>query len=385
LTFNIAANPLHGTITPIPSEDSDAGGSTATSAAFLYRPKPGYVGSDTFTYTATDDGSPLATSLPARVSITVTKPPDGIIATGAGNGGGPHVEVFDAVTGVMLHSFFAYDPNFRGGVSVAVGDVNGDGIPDIITGAGVGGTPHIEVFSGKDLSPLASFYAFDPSFMGGVTVASGDINNDGRDEIVVGAGPGGGPQVRTFELVDGQIQQLAGPLGSFFAYEPTFTGGVNVAVGNYDGLPGDEIITGAASGGGPHVMVFDADGSVLASFYAFASGTLGVSVAVGDLDGNGKDDIIAGPGVGGGPFVRVFEGGTAAMIDQFPAFDPTYRGGINVGVADVNADGIADVLVAPAQSSRSVQVFNGDTLQLLDQFDAYGDDFPGGVFVAGTW
>ena len=74
-------------------------------------------------------GAPLATA--QQPSTT----PRAIIVTGAGPGGGPHVVVRDADTLAILASFFAYDPEFRGGVSVATADVNGDGIPDIITGA----------------------------------------------------------------------------------------------------------------------------------------------------------------------------------------------------------------------------------------------------------
>src|SRR5262249_40123812 len=118
---------------------------------------------------------------------------DGIpdIITGAGPGGGPHVEVFDGATNVILYSFMAYDPAFLGGVSVAAGDVNGDGLDDIITGAGPGGGPHVKAFSGKDGSLLTSFFAYSSIFFGGVNVATGDINGDGRIDIVTGAGPGG--------------------------------------------------------------------------------------------------------------------------------------------------------------------------------------------------
>ena len=95
-----------------------------------------------------------------------------------------------------------FDPAFLGGVSVTLGDVNGDGTMDIIAGAGPGGGPQVRVLSGTDLSELASFYAFDPFFSGGVRVASGDVNGDGRADIIVGAGAGAGPHVRVFSGLD---------------------------------------------------------------------------------------------------------------------------------------------------------------------------------------
>jgi hypothetical protein len=377
LTFTITSGPAHGTLVPLSGTTTASG-----SLPFVYRPNPGYVGSDSFTFTTTDSGS--LTSTIATVTIDVTRPPDGLTVVGAGEGGGPHVKAFNARTGELVASFFAYDPSFTGGVRVAAGDIDGDGIPDIITGAGVGGFPHIKVFSGKDLSLIASFFAFDQAFAGGVTVASGDIDGLPGDEIVVGAGAGGGPNVRTFKLVNGRIEQLAGPLGSFFAYDPSFTGGVNVAVGNFDGLPGDEIITGAGFFGGPHVKVFSNTKGVIASFFAFPDdGRLGVTVAVGDVDGDGKAEIITGSGVGGGPVVRLFDGGTAALRAGFAAFDIDYRGGIAVGTVDADSDGKADIQVAPSQVSRSIQIFDGESLHIIDQFSAFDSDFLGGVYVAG--
>ncbi len=117
-------------------------------------------------------------------------------------------------------SFFAYDPAFPGGVSVAAGDVTGDGVADIITGAGPGGGPHVRAFSlvGGVVTEVASFFAYDPAFPGGVSVAAGDVTGDGVAEIITGAGPGGGPHVRAFSLAGGVVTEVA----SFFAYDPAF-------------------------------------------------------------------------------------------------------------------------------------------------------------------
>src|SRR5262245_9443828 len=114
-------------------------------------------------------------------------------ATGAGAGGGPQVNVYDG-TGTLLTAFNAY-PGFSGGVGVAPAYVGKGGWLDVIAGAGPGGGPHVQVFSGADLllgraTAIRSFLAYDGAFRGGVFVAGGDINFDGITDIVTGAGPG---------------------------------------------------------------------------------------------------------------------------------------------------------------------------------------------------
>jgi subtilisin family serine protease len=157
---------------------------------------------------------------------------DGVyeIITGAGPGGGPHVRIFKN-NGEFKNQFFAYDKNSRSGVNVASGDVNGDGVYEIITSQNQGETSLIKIFSGDGKKLINQFLAYHPSFRGGVNVASGDVNGDGVYEIITGAGPGGGPHVRIFDYL-GNVK------GQFFAYDKNFRGGVNVASGdvNRDGV-----------------------------------------------------------------------------------------------------------------------------------------------------
>ena len=164
---------------------------------------------------------------------------DGVadIITGAGPGGAPHVKVFDGVTGSLIRSFLAFDPAFDGGIFVAAGDVNSDGMADLVVGADAGGAPHVKVFDGATLAPLQSFFAYDAAFTGGVRVAAGDVNGDGVADIVTGAGAGGAPNVKVFDGKTGvEIQ-------SFLATAPAFAGGIYVAVSSGSIAPGTMLTT----------------------------------------------------------------------------------------------------------------------------------------------
>ena len=313
------------------------------------------------------------------------------VATGSGPGGAPLVTVVDPSSGVARLKFNAYAATFTGGVRVALADLNGDGVPDVITGAGPGGGPHVKVFdgvTGQQLTgAIGSFFAFDSSFTGGVFVAAGDVNGDGIADIIVGAGAGGGPHVRVFSGTDGSV------LDNFFAYAPTFHGGVSVAAGDVNGDGLADIITGAGPGGGPHVKVFSgADLTTLASFYAYnASFTGGVMVAAGDFNGDGAADVVTGAGAGGGPHLKVFDGAALASggstaagaianpLASFLAFDPAFTGGITVAVARGD-DGALDLIAGSGPGVPPlVKVFQGMTPTELVSFDADDPSFLGGV------
>src|SRR5438132_1534967 len=104
-------------------------------------------------------------------------------------GGGPSSQVkrFDTPSLVETASFFPFGA-FVGGARVAAGLVNAGGTPDIVVGAGPGGSPQVIVFDGMNLSTIHSFLAYAAGFTGGVYVAAGDIDSDGRADIITGAG-----------------------------------------------------------------------------------------------------------------------------------------------------------------------------------------------------
>jgi len=193
---------------------------------------------------------------------------------------------------------------FTGGIVVAVGDVNGDGVADIGAAVAADGAPHVKIFDGVTGAELLSFFAFDTAYIGGLSLAIADLDGDGLAEIIVGASKGVS-HVKVFNGITGA------ELNSFYAYTdangaPT-PSGVSVAAGDLDGDGKAEIVTGASSIA-PHVKVFNGTGAVLQSYFAFDANkfTGGISVAVGDLNGDGKAEIAAGVNASGISLVNVF-------------------------------------------------------------------------------
>ena len=257
---------------------------------------------------------------------------DGIdeIITGAGFGGGPHVRIFDS-GGNVKGQFFAYNPGFRGGASVAVCDMDGDGIDEIITGAGQGGGPHVRVFDANG-KVKGQFFAYAHNFSGGVNVACGDIDGDGINEIITGPGQGGGPHVRMFRA-SGEV------IGQFFAFESGFRGGVKVALGNVveEVKNKAEIIAVPGKGYKPQVKIFDNRAKLLSQFTAYGDNFLGgMTVASGDVNNDGLAEIITGAGQGGTPHVRVFNR-NGSMLGSFYAFEEGFSGGVNVASINIKA------------------------------------------------
>lgn len=255
---------------------------------------------------------------------------DGVIdlIAGAGKGGGPNIKVISGTDfSTVLYNFFAFEPGFTGGVTLSSIDLDGDLYSDIVVGAGPGGGPRIKVFSGRNLTVLRDFFAFEPTFSGGVNIATGLINGDATPDIVVGAGAGGGPRLKVF---DGSNMAV---ILDFFVYDPVFRGGVHVAAGNIDGLANQEIVVGAGNGGGPNVRVYDSTGNLLQDFFAYNPlFTGGVRVATGLTSSTATSaDIITGPGIGATPNVRSYNSqGQLAQLNFF-AFSQAFSGGIFVG------------------------------------------------------
>ena len=289
-------------------------------------------------------------AVPPATSPRSTGP--AVFAAGSGDGGPPTVTVY-AADGSVVVSFDAYEAEFTGGVRVSLADVTGDGQPDVVVAPGPGREPEVRVFNATTGALETAFLAFEPTFLGGVNLATGRITGRTAADVVVAADEGGGPRVRVMDAVTGQAS------ADFYGIDDaSFRGGARVATGdlNRDGVP--DLIVAAGLGGGPRVAAYDGRSlnggtpvRLFNDFYAFED-TLrnGVTVAAGDVNGDGYADVIVGGGPGGGPRVAVFDGRSllgsqTVTVASFYAGDPTARGGVTVAAKDLDGDNRADVIV----------------------------------------
>jgi hypothetical protein len=334
----------------------------------------------------------------------------------------------------------AYSSSFTGGVRVATADVNGDGYTDVITVPGTGGGPHVKVFDGRTFKEIYSFYAFEPTFFGGLFVAAGDVNGDGRADIIVSADRGGGPRVSVFSTSAGAATPVR--IADFFAYDPTFTGGVRVAAGSFTaGSKRADVVTAPGFGGGPHVKVFRS-ADLLAGKTTAALQTMsgdvndrnGLFVTAADFNNDGVADIVTGTGAGL-PVVRLHDGRTMAMLQTMvpttggeipglvnpasatlvgttnqlnlsnglippgvspgqlaydgsqvkPAALSGYMYGVRVAAQDLTGDKRPDLILAGGpNTSPTVSLVNGVTFAEFRNYAPYDASFYGGVYVGGA-
>ncbi len=334
--------------------------------------------------------------LEERVVPTGRPLPLPFLFVGTSSGVPPLARAYDAETGALKFEKQPFASGFAGGVRVAAGDIDRDGLPDLIAAAGPGGGPHVKVYSGATgeliSGPLGSFMAYDPSFGGGVFVAGGDVDGDGWADVITAAGAGGGPHVKAFSGKTGQL------VTSFYAYAPDFLGGATITAADLTGDGRVEVVTGAGAGGGPHVRAFDLSATggpaEVRSFFAYSTAfTGGVDVGsdplAGDVTGDGVSDIVTGAGPGGGPHVKVFDGASGAEVRSFMAFPTTFTGGVRVATSFADDDEFADVMVGSgAGMAGTVKVFSGDTSTELaapmSPYTPFGTGYTGGLFVAGS-
>ena len=246
-----------------------------------------------------------------------------VIGNGSGSGAATYNFVRDGNGALVATQAQTYVPPSRNGSRVVLADFNGDGTDDLIAATGPGEAPVISIYDGKTGAELVSrLEAFESTFTGGVNLSAGDFNGDGKADIVVSADNGGGPRVRVFNAamipMAPDANMPSAIMADFFGIEdPDFRGGARTTVG--------------------------------------------------DINGDGVNDLVVAAGIGGGPRIAMFNGTSIAagmtptrLTGDFFAFESTLRDGAMVSVGDINGDGRGELIAAagPGGAPR-VTIFNG--------------------------
>jgi len=243
------------------------------------------------------------------------------VIAGASHGEQPLIKIFDSY-GTFRNEFFAFDKADTSGLRLGIGDVDSDGLGDIIVIKQSKSYPLVKIFDQSGELKF-QFYAFNKYIKTDMELIVRDINNDGFAEIVITPGKGLQPIVKIFNYSGTLLDQ-------FIAGQPELLLGQTIASGDITGDGQHEIIIGNKAGSTPQVRVYNLQGKLLLSFLAFDEKFRGgVNVASGDTNASGLHEIICGAGPGGGPHVRIFNH-LGKVAGQFMAYHPNFRGGVEV-------------------------------------------------------
>jgi hypothetical protein len=296
---------------------------------------------------------------------------------------GPVVGVTDALSATNTRfNQSVFGSSFTGGTRVATADVTGDGTLDYVVASGPGRVAEVRVFDGATNAQLTAIIPFGASFTRGANVSAGDITGDGLADIVITAERGGGARVRVFrgQATAGTFTQQAdffGLIGSDGVADQKFRGGGRSGVGDINGDGRADLVFSAGTGGGPRLALFNGTsvGSTLVKlsgdFFVF-NDTLreGAYVSVGDVNGDGMGDLNVTPGNGSsrtrvinGATILSSKGSNVSALADFFAFSSTDRTGARITAKDIDLDGKADLIVGRgAGAGSTIRVFNANAL-----------------------
>lgn len=266
----------------------------------------------------------------ATADVTGDGVPDLVGGTGPG---AALVRVLDGRSGQVFATLAPFEAAFTGGVYVAAADLDRDGKAEVIITPDQGGGPVVVVYSGAflasgsaDAAQWTRFYGIDDrNFRGGARPALGDMDGDGLPELIVAAGILGGPRVAVYRgsgILASPNQTPQKLLGDFFAFENTVRNGAFVSAGDVTGDGKADLAFGGGPGGAPRVRMFDGAALLEAGPFTnlddipaaqrsnfFAGGADlrgGVRLLFRDVNGDGRAELLAGSGDGEASRIRVY-------------------------------------------------------------------------------
>ena len=264
-------------------------------------------------------------------------------------------------TGVVI-DWPAYNQLSSGQTHPAAGDLDGDGRDELVVGFGRGGGGWIAVFEdrqtgyGQPRWLRVSWPTYNEA-NGTVYPAVGDIDGDGRAEIVVGFGEGGNGWLEVFDDASAGFKSLGWIRSTWESYN-TANGSAHPAVGDIDADGRPEIVVGFGQGGAGWIEILGNPGGgfthkawVQVNWPAYAAGNGSTWPAVGNLDRDAADEFVVGLGPGGAGWVEIFddmaEGLKRLKWIKGHIADSTTEQQVSSrpAIGDLNGDGLGEIAI----------------------------------------
>jgi hypothetical protein len=266
--------------------------------------------------------------------------------------------------------------NDRATRAIAWGDVDGDGLQELVVGRSAGDNNLLFVFDdrGIDFREIGRAGADWGNNRGVVSLAIGDLDNDGRDEIVVGRNAGPGARLLVYRLGAGLDLEHVISLGHTWGDERSAKA---IALGNIDGDPELELAVGRSEGDNTRVAIFDDLNAGLVQIDSVGA-DWGVdrsanAVELTDVTGDGRAELLVGRDHGDHGRLNVFQLTTQPNLTErfeqafslFQVWDVQDRGVVDMDSGDVTGDGRPDLVVGRNDgpgTRAAVVTFNVDAM-----------------------
>lgn len=265
-----------------------------------------------------------------------------VIAVGTGSGTNAVVRILNPDTSKLVKEFRPFAGINKNGVKVAVGDLNGDQVGDVVVATSAPSNPLVRVFTDKG-AYVTQFNPYPALKLTGISIALGDVDADGKDELITVPDKSIG-QVRIFKY--SATTKRFTTYAQFQIFPNNFRGGFSVVAEDLDLAGGAEIILAprVSSSG---VYVYSMSGKTAKRVSAFRAYPVnfrtGLLLAAGDTNGDGRPEILTSPGAGYYSDVKAFTI-KGKMESHFLPASTAFFGGVDLVSFDTNNDGRDEVL-----------------------------------------
>lgn len=287
------------------------------------------------------------------------------------------IYILDSKT-FKIKSSFEIQNKWEEGISICAIDLGGDGISEIAISGSDFSNSLIEIYTLRG-ELINSFYAYEKSFKGGIDIACGDLDQDGKGEIVVVPKDKKPAKLKIF---NGYGEKILGK--EFYVFDPIARNGATVAIGNIGGDKKKEIIIGSPRFYDPEIFIFTYDGRMINKFKVFGFDKYaGIFVSIVDLGKDGINEILVSSRSFDLPKIAIYRL-DGSLINWFYVYDLGFRGGVKAKGFDILRNGKEEILVVPNMLGFShLRIFSGYGKEVLPSKFLIKDDREGINLVLG--